>query len=72
MLITRDEVAVVPCCKTLRCRRAVPLVGGEADDLEARSQCLKLGANDFWVQDAPSDLLQRLGCSSLSPAPNPV
>ena len=63
VLITRDEVAVVPLLQQ-RCGAGeqVPLLlEAEADDLEARSQCLKLGANDFWVQDGPpSDLLQRL------------
>ena len=73
VLITRDEVAVVPLLQQ-RCGAGeqVPLLlEAEADDLEARSQCLKLGANDFWVQDAPpSDLLQRLRLQ-LALEPNP-
>ena len=63
VLITSDELAVVPLLKqTCGAGEAMPLlVEAEADDLAARSQCLRLGATDFWIQDAPpSDLLQRL------------
>jgi len=63
VLITSDELAVVPLLKqACGAGEAMPLlVEAQADDLAARSQCLQLGANDFWIQDAPpSDLLQRL------------
>ena len=68
VLITSDELEVVPLLqKSCGAGVRVPLlVEAMADDLAARSQCLKLGANDFWVQDGPpSDLLQGCGCNWL-------
>ena len=74
VLITSDELAVVPLLKqTCGAGVAMPLLlEAEADDLAARSQCLRLGASDFWIQDAPpSDLLQRLRLQlALEPRPN--
>ena len=73
VLITSDELEVVPLLqKSCGAGVRVPLlVEAMADDLAARSQCLKLGANDFWVQDGPpSDLLQRLRLQlALEPRP---
>ena len=63
VIVSSDELLLLPQLQQLcGAGEQVPLLlEVEADDLEARKLVLKLGANDFWLPDAPpSELLRKL------------
>ena len=55
VIVSSDELLLLPQLQQLcGAGEQVPLLlEVEADDLEARKLVLKLGANDFWLPDAP-------------------
>lgn len=82
VLIASDEIPLVPLLQRhCGAGELVPLlVEVEADDLAARKRVLEVGANDFWIHQAPpSELLRKLrqqldvheptGDSLLQPSP---
>ena len=63
VLLTSDELPLVPLLQRhCGAGELVPLlVEVEADDLAARTRVLEVGANDFWIHQAPpSELLRKL------------